>query len=611
MALGACQTLEPQNHPQPGFAQHYGSSAQQYLKMAQDASSPQKQTLLLQATGRYLQDHDTKSAEQILSTIIDEDLPNDLLNEKYLLEANLHLQQNKIREATQELEDIADPNYLNQSQQIAYYHLQAAIQNHLGNPLLSAEARMSLDPLLQNFSKKQTNRQAIWDDLNQLSLRDLSSQIRSLPYGQLQGWLEISYAFKQYADDSALLNHEIGIWQQRYPQHPANTLLPNYHQPSFQRPNVARVQLTQPLIPTSSHQDGLHIALLLPTSSKLSDSAEAIRQGFMAGYFQDQYNQNAPKSINVYDTDNKNILTVYKQAIKDGSNLIIGPLTKKNVNHLQKQRTLPVPTLALNDGKGEGRLPHNLYEFALSPKNEAEQAANYALAQNYRRALIIAPSSSWGQGVVNAFEHAWQQQGGKVSEVLAYSKKTNMDQAIKQALQIDQSIERNNELQKILGKKIKSTPQHRQDIDFIFLVANPTKARQIRPLLNFYYAGELPIYSTSLVYSGKPNPLQDKDLEGIQFFDIPWLIAPNETIRAAQQQMSELMPNATPKQTRLYAFGMDAYKMAQYLAHQPNQIVGVEAMTGVLYLDNKQQIFRELPFATFHKGQPIQENPSG
>lgn len=605
IALGACQTLDPQNHPQPGFAQHYGGSAQHYLKLAEEAATPEKQSLLLQAAGRFLQDHRYDDAEKVLSRVFDEDLLTDQLNEKYLLQANLALQQGRIHAATAELDDIADPNYLNQNQQIAYYHLQAKIQNRLGNALLSAEARMSLDPLLQNFSKRQANRQAIWNNLAKLSLRDLSSQIRSLPYGQLQGWLEISYAFKQYGDDTSLLDHEIKIWQQRYPQHPANTLLPNYHQPNYHPSNNPRQNTAkQNLTPARTYQNGLHVALLLPTKGKLSESAEAIRQGFMASYFQDQENQKAPKSINVYNTDKKNVLAVYKRAIADGSNFIIGPLTKKNVDYLQRQHNLPVQTLALNYGKSENNLPHNLFEFALSPNNEAQQVANRAFQQGYSKALIIAPSGSWGQGVITAFENVWRRNGGEVSDTLIYNKKTNMDQTIKQMLQIDKSNERNNELRRILGKKIYSTPGHRQDIDFIFLVANPAKARQIRPLLNFYYAGKLPVYSTSLVYSGKPAPLEDSDLEGIEFCDIPWLIAPGSREQSAREQMKELMPNASAKQIKLYAFGMDAYTVTQYLVTQPHELAGIDAMTGTLYLDNKHHIFRELPWAKFKKGQP-------
>ena len=288
IALGACQTLEPQNHPHPGLAQHYDASAQQYLNMAEEATPPQKQALILQAAGRYLQEHNQESAAQLLSTLDNESLPTDLNHEKSLLLTHLALQQGRVDLAALTLENIQEIAALNTNQQVAYYHLLASIEKQQGHALLSAEAKMSLDPLLQNFSQRQTNRQAIWHDLNQLSLRDLASQVHSLPYGQLQGWLEISYAFKQYGDDSTLLDHEIKLWQQRYPQHPANTLLPNYHQPSFQPQHPANHRHSPPVITPNHFQNGIHVALLLPKSGTLAESGEAIRQGFMASYFADQ-----------------------------------------------------------------------------------------------------------------------------------------------------------------------------------------------------------------------------------------------------------------------------------------------------------------------------------
>lgn len=41
------------------------------------------------------------------------------------------------------------------------------------------------------------------------------------------------------------------------------------------------------------------------------------------------------------------------------------------------------------------------------------------------------------------------------------------------------------------------------------------------PLLNYYYAGDVPVYATASVYGGSANPLKDKDLDGIIFATFP------------------------------------------------------------------------------------------
>ncbi len=51
----------------------------------------------------------------------------------------------------------------------------------------------------------------------------------------------------------------------------------------------------------------------------------------------------------------------------------------------------------------------------------------------------------------------------------------------------------------------------------VFLLSYPSKARQIMPLLKYYYAGDVPVYATSSVYTGGVNVMKDRDLNGIIF----------------------------------------------------------------------------------------------
>ena len=147
-----------------------------------------------------------------------------------------------------------------------------------------------------------------------------------------------------------------------------------------------------------------------------------------------------------------------------------------------------------------------------------------------------------------------------------------------------------------MGEKIQATPQRRQDADMVFLVASPRLARQIRPLLKFYYANDLPVYATAYVYSGTPNPLRDRDLDGIIFCDVPWLFANSP----ARQQMQSLWPSTQNNQIRFYALGMDAYNITNRLP----QVTGMRGATGTLYMNDHGVILRELQWATFKNGKP-------
>jgi hypothetical protein len=130
----------------------------------------------------------------------------------------------------------------------------------------------------------------------------------------------------------------------------------------------------------------------------------------------------------------------------------------------------------------------------------------------------------------------------------------------------------------------------------IFLLAYPSKARQIMPLLKYYYAGDVPVYATSSVYGGNANALKDKDLDGVIFCDIPWVFA--------HQMGSRNWPEQLNSYNRLYALGMDSYALATQL----NQLILFPAdgsrddTTGTLYLKPSQQVARVLEWGQFRQG---------
>ena len=71
-------------------------------------------------------------------------------------------------------------------------------------------------------------------------------------------------------------------------------------------------------------------------------------------------------------------------------------------------------------------------------------------------------------------------------------------------------------------------PRRRQDIDIVFMAAFPAGARQLMPQLAFHHGADLPVHATSHVWSGVPDPANDRDLDGVVFGDMPWLAAPTE-----------------------------------------------------------------------------------
>ncbi len=349
--------------------------------------------------------------------------------------------------------------------------------------------------------------------------------------------------------------------------------------------------------------------LLLPLTDKaLSASAQAIRNGFLAAYYQDR-NDRPHLKIKMIDTTGRDIREVYQQVVNEGAEVIVGPLTKKNVELLAADQ-IQVPTIALNTlDDYTNNYAANFYQFGLLPQDEATQAAAKMVQSGISRAAVIAPSGSWGDKVVMAFKGRYEDMGGEVVATLNYNSTANLAEQICPFLAEDADELCVPKLKKERGDNAKKSTR-RQDINGIFLVANSSLARQIVPLLKFYYAGDLPTYSISSIYSGVNKPDQDQDVDGVYFCDMPWVLQDpsyfSQDLQEIYRQIAAANDRGWLTNKRLYALGIDAYKISSRLNEFfHNADYGMNGASGRLYLDSFNHIYRDLVWAKMQNGVPI------
>jgi outer membrane PBP1 activator LpoA protein len=345
-----------------------------------------------------------------------------------------------------------------------------------------------------------------------------------------------------------------------------------------------------------------HIALLLPLTGPYSPYANAIRNGFFTEYYTQKQQSHYAPSITVYDTQGKNIQTVYDTAIKQGADFIVGPLDKSDVTTLANASSAPVTTLALNSTSSDTRINNNaLYEFSLSPTDEAQQAAIKAHQDHHKNVIIIAPQNPLGQRMVNAFTTQWKQQNDTVVATAYYTNIASLSKNISNVLGINEAYQDAHNLKNTLRENVRFIPHRRNDFDSIFLVANPVMAKQIIPLLQFYFAGNIPTYSTSQIYPNTTDP--EGDLDGILFCNMPWILQPN-AFTTTQQKIKMLWPDHYPQLSKFYAMGVDAFNLtAQFKQLQSHSNSGMPGATGTLYLSS-HYIYRQLMWAKIQNGEP-------
>lgn len=376
----------------------------------------------------------------------------------------------------------------------------------------------------------------------------------------------------------------------------------------LQNPQIIREEYRNPPHFAEVSDEPRQIALLLPLSGAHADAAKAIREGFLASYYNAKRNGVKP-SVRIYDTTkDKDIQRLYDQAVADGADFVVGPLAKEDVLRLSmlSEHQLKAPVLALNHHPAIQASSKSFTQFTLAPESEVEQIADKAWQKGYRNASIVVPDNAWGQRAATAFTSRWQQFGGRVLQTVQTNPAQDQAAAVRRLLGIDQSQNRADHIKGLLTEKVDFQPRRRKDVDVIVMAAPPEQARQLKPLFDFYYAEDVPVYATSSIYSGSVNPKKENDLNGVVFCDMPWLLTQKQGANL-RQLLSQSGSEQSDQYNRLFAMGADAYQLTSHmkaLQYQPG--ASYPGATGTLSLGNNNIIQRKLAWAKISNGLPYE-----
>ncbi len=554
-----------------GLPSPYTMPASAYLAMAANQSGQEKASLQLLAAGRLVVDGQWHQALDILSQM--GAVSPLLMDQKSILLAKIDLIRDNPQASIIQLSKVSDVHALSLYFQAQFHEILAQCYQAVGHVGESIHERMKLDKILPDPQSLENNRRVLWLSLVKMSPADLQTlSIEAREGSTLAGWLQLALISQQSLSAKQLLA-AIKAWQEAYPLHPGRSILPK-----------PLDSVTSSLFATPQN-----IALLLPMSGSLAGPGGAIRDGFMAAL----HEANGTESgVHVYDTEHADVKALYQQAVEEGADYIVGPLTKQDVAMLMHMKH-PVPTVFLNDlNEASG---FNTYQFGLSPAYEARQVAVAAHKRGLSKALVIAPMGVWGDEVVAAFKQQWQIVGGSIVDELHYQADEDLNIAVRNFLQVTHVDAMTHHVKPTKGAHPQAHPTRREDFDVVFLLAYPSKARQIMPLLKYYYVTRTPVYAISSVYAGVVNTMEDRDLDSIIFCDMPWMFTHQRGNRNWPEQLNSYQ--------RLFALGFDAYRLSTQL----NRLLLFPAMgfsdkTGVLYLNANHQITRLLTWGQFKQG---------
>ncbi len=325
-----------------------------------------------------------------------------------------------------------------------------------------------------------------------------------------------------------------------------------------------------------------HLALLLATDGPYAQASTAVAEGFFAAYLDAGRNHAPRPAVRVYNSHGtaSGAVAGYQQAVRDGAQLVVGPLTRTEVAAVFSQGQLSAPVLALNHPDDRQLPASHVSEFGLLPETEGAQAADHMIERGLRHVFAVVSGDDFAQRALAAFKAELAARGGALLGSTTFSDTGTSLAAL-------------------------SPAQAPTDLG-VFVSMRPTQARMLVPQLRA--AGiTAPVVATSHVYDASDNAGANRDLDGVEFCDGPWLFdaqpgLPNRADLAAQ------LPAARGPSARLFAFGMDAWNLVPYLdwlrAHPGSYLPGA---SGQLTADQFGRIRRVLIWATFRDGiaQPL------
>jgi outer membrane PBP1 activator LpoA protein len=576
-----------QGSAEQAFAQRdFEQAARIWQQEAVEARPAQAGAYRVRAADAWLLANRVKQAENLMKWISRADLDSRDRARLDLVLADLALRHERPDEAEQLLRQ-ARPN-LSPSSQNRYNSLSAQLQQQLSLPVSRDIARAAkLSSTIDSYDPHAALE--VIDSLKNVSSGELEVRADNPRAEQrLTGWLDLALVIRQNLVAPDQVSQAMAGWKARHPYHPlseneALDLWLRYRQ-QFAAPRK--------------------LAVLLPGSGRLSAAGAAVRDGLMSAFLENP----GSTEILFFPTGDEpeTAISAYFSAVDAGADWIIGPLQKSSLEAILKLAGLATPILALNEFPSLYEAPPGLsgqiFGISLSQEKEATAIAEHAVRSGFERAVVLAPESSWGERMAFAFQEEFLQENRELIAAVRYAESDN-DQSpvIERILKIDESKARKKRLENTLQMTLEFEAVRRNDIDMIFMAVSAAQAKQIRPQLRFHDAGDIPVYATSRVYSGLPNPAGNQDLNGIRFPITPWQLK-----HAGRGEIPELESIRGGNLASLYTIGYDAWKLLPWLElirRDPD--FGFPGQSGVYRSGNNGNLQREPAWAVFSRGRPI------
>ncbi|OCG23764.1 hypothetical protein A9G45_10730 [Gilliamella sp. HK2] len=560
-----------------------------YLSQADNSSGSVKVNWQLLAIRALIKENKLTQANTLLSNL-PSDLNAEQKEEKLLSQGEIAVKKRRPFDLNQLT--IVD---LNNSQLYRYYMIKLGLDINSKDINAQAHDYLQLEKYVSETEKRQLLN-STWNFFSKLKADKIGKVLVGEDDITLQGWIDLAYAYQQNNDVPApqdddtpdtiatksqnqkqLLKQAINNWAIQYPDHPAKEII-----------SILTGEQT-----LAVDANGKKVALLLPLSGSSRIFGETIRQGYIDAikFFPQEPQQN----VIVVDTTSAPMDALIQQAQEQHVELIVGPLLKNEVTKI-KELAPAIPVLALNKVDKTTTSANKMCFFALSPEDEAKDAADHIYSQNKIKPLVLVPQNDLGRRVAQSFAAQWAQLSANSSQAYvqyfgnAKTLSANMNHNV--GISLAGSPISNDEVSS--GEMISA------GFDAIYIYASYDELTLIKPMLDMGANKNIGNSSAVMIYSSSKSHVANAsddfyyDMNKTEYAEIPMIQKDNVNTKIPSnvQKDYSLM--------RLYAMGIDAWRLTNRF-NQLNsyQLNFLDGMTGKLSTSDQCEVTRSLSWQQY------------
>ncbi|MBI81071.1 MAG: hypothetical protein CMD85_03515 [Gammaproteobacteria bacterium] len=166
-----------------------------------------------------------------------------------------------------------------------------------------------------------------------------------------------------------------------------------------------------------------------------------------------------------------------------------------------------------------------------------------SFARNKNNSSLIMTDKLKGQE--SSIESTWKGLGGNV---IFSNKQEGTNRSLSELLLLESSKERKRRLSRNLSIPLEGTPRRRQDLDSLIISSSISKARSLKPELDYNFGESLTVYFIPEWNNNEVYSKRELDLNDIYLVDMPWMFN-------TQSYVSE---RNSLKKNRNFALGFDS-----------------------------------------------------